>query len=261
MRLASLLTLTQLIVTTRNWSVALSDYLGRTKSQTIELVTRSGIPCLMRAKTTDLSIYLEVFVKKVYNPRGFEIHAGDVVVDVGAHIGVFTVFAASLAKSGRVYAFEPDNRNFEMLLTNVELNHLTNVVPSKVALAGSTGRRALYLAEDGGWSSFFKLEHLNGETETEALSLRDALALNKIERVDFLKMDCEGAEYEILFGCPDDTLSAVSRISMECHDMDNKLTTENMMLYLEGKGFSVRMVTDPENRRMHLVYASRTQIT
>src|SRR6266568_1406563 len=87
----------------------------------------------------------EIFYNHVYTPRHLEIEKNDVVIDIGAHIGVFTVFAASRTKN-TVYAFEPSPGNLKILKQNVSLNTLDNVICQGMAVSDKVGSAALLLS-------------------------------------------------------------------------------------------------------------------
>lgn len=125
--------------------------------------------------------------------------AGDTFVDVGAHVGYYTLLAAkAVGDGGRVYAFEPDPGNFALLVRNVELNGFRNVVLENKAVAARPGARRLYLSPNN--SGDHRLE-VPGEgrasVEVEAVCLDEYLAGR---RVDFVKIDTQGAEAEVLLG-------------------------------------------------------------
>jgi hypothetical protein len=75
-----------------------------------------------------------------------------------------------------------------------------------------------------------------------SLSLADAFARLEIAQCDLMKVDCEGAEYPILFNTPDEVLKRVRRIVMEYHDGVTRYTHRDMQQFLASKGYSVRVV-------------------
>lgn len=130
------------------------------------------------------------------------IRPGDVVVDVGANIGYFTVlFAKLVGPSGRVYAFEPDPSNFEILERNLRLNGLDNVVAEQKALSDKNEVLTLYmndqLRED---SRIVRPKNREVETvEVEAVVFDDYFA-GREKRIDLVKVDTQGAEGKIVSG-------------------------------------------------------------
>src|SRR5690606_20354579 len=104
-------------------------------------------------------------------------------------------------KAERVYCFEPDYVAYKDLLRNIELNGLRNVVPSNVALAGSSGLREMGSFGSGLGDSMTSLLGGGGEGDTitvTTLAWSDWLRISGVERIDFIKMDIEGGEFELL---------------------------------------------------------------
>src|SRR5438309_6727367 len=108
-------------------------------------VSVDGVRFDVRPRTNDLDL-----ISSKHEPlvtRSFQVAAGDVVVDVGAHIGRYALRAA--ARASRVIAVEPDPSNFSLLERNVRLNGFSNVVLVPHALSSRAGTRALWLAASG----------------------------------------------------------------------------------------------------------------
>ena len=74
----------------------------------------NGLKYILRSKTLDKAILKEVWIRKIYDQFGIKVEEGDTVIDIGAHVGIFSIYAAELSKSGKVYAFEPFLENFSM---------------------------------------------------------------------------------------------------------------------------------------------------
>ncbi len=130
-----------------------------------------------------------------------EVKKGDVVLDIGANIGYYTlIFAKLVGKKGRVFAFEPDPTNFALLKKNISINGYKNVILVPKAVAGKTERRKLYLIKDNpGGHRLYDSPQSDRSLEVEAISLDDYFRGNNL-RIDFIKMDIEGAEKEAILG-------------------------------------------------------------
>jgi FkbM family methyltransferase len=245
------------IRTIRDWpEVLVEDRAGETGLHTYHL--RNGPRLLARPQTADRDVVLEVWGRHCYTPRGFEISPEDTVVDIGAHIGTFSIYASGRAKNGRVYALEPVPENFEMLKRNVETNNANNVLLFNAAVAQKKGTAEIFLssANTGGHSLLSTFGGLPAKVsiKVNTVSLRDLMAENSLSRIDFLKMDCEGAEYDILYSCSEQDLKAIRRISMEYHDLDaDRRNGKSLMSFLASQGFKVRM----GSKRASLIYATR----
>ena len=129
------------------------------------------------------------------------IHKGDVVLDIGAHIGYYTLFFASLVgERGKVYAFEPDPDNFALLKKNVELNGYRNVVLEQAAVSNQSGRTRLFLCDyNKGMHRIYDSKHSKRAIDIGVLRLDDYFS-DYDGKIDFIKMDIEGAELSAVQG-------------------------------------------------------------
>jgi FkbM family methyltransferase len=141
--------------------------------------------------------------------KRFTPKEGDIVIDIGAHIGLYTIISSKrVGANGKVVAIEADPSNFEMLNSNIKLNQLTNVIPLNYAVHSKETKVKLYLP--GGESGFTKYNTImpnwiNAQekfVEVNANTLDYLLQLNEIrqEEVNWIKIDVEGAEFEVLKG-------------------------------------------------------------
>jgi len=137
-----------------------------------------------------------------------EVKQGDIIVDIGANIGYYTLmFAKLVGQSGRVYAFEPDPTNFEILKKNVELNGYENVVLVKKAVSDKNGTTKLYLSEN---KADHRIFFSNDESERKSIDI-ETVRLDDFfsqmgarrARISFIKMDIQGAELSALNGMKD----------------------------------------------------------
>jgi FkbM family methyltransferase len=134
------------------------------------------------------------------------LRPGDVVLDVGAHVGVFTLVSASRAgPTGTVHTFEPVPANYESLVENVRLNGFENVVLNRAAAGAEEGEIALGLPEvvpDSGPTSAMYTAGGAGRTVIAPAAVLDSYADSNLEGVPIrlLKIDAEGSEPEVLAG-------------------------------------------------------------
>jgi FkbM family methyltransferase len=130
------------------------------------------------------------------------VKPGDTIVDAGANAGYYTVIGSRLVgDKGRVYAFEPDPTNFELLRKNVQLNGLANVVLERKALSNRKGTLKLFIADAN--KGDHRIYQPKGESRTsvevEAVRL-DEYFRDERREIDFIKIDTQGAEGLILEG-------------------------------------------------------------
>jgi FkbM family methyltransferase len=160
-----------------------------------------------------------IFINREYSPCGFEIGPNDTVIDIGAHKGVFVGFA-SKRTSNLITAIEPDPENFKHLENFVRDNKIENVKLKKIAVDIKSGNTTLYLAQSSSRNTILGADQLSGDPLIEsirvkALSLSDLLS--SFTTVDFLKMDCEGAEVDILTSAGDETIRKIKCLVAEVH--------------------------------------------
>jgi FkbM family methyltransferase len=130
------------------------------------------------------------------------VKKGMAVVDVGANVGYYTLLAAHLVgDDGKVFAFEPDPYNFDLLCKNIELNGFRNVIPVRKAVSSKSGKRKFFLDKNnlGGHSLSEANVRTGASITVEATSLDDYFK-NTDYKVDVIKMDVQGLEMEVLEG-------------------------------------------------------------
>jgi len=126
------------------------------------------------------------------------LHPGEVVYDIGAHVGLYTVLSSICVQdAGHVYAFEPLPRNVEFLRRHVELNHLSNCTIIPAAVSDSSGVRTFDPTEHDAAGHF----SLTGSVSVTVVSLDEFIASAPgIRPPTAMKVNAEGAEMEVLFG-------------------------------------------------------------
>jgi FkbM family methyltransferase len=213
---------------------------------------RCGTRLHTRRNRGDFHMIDEIWGYRKYDYFGFRVHQDDIVVDIGGNIGIFAMYAASVCRASRVLVFEPFPQNFSMLIRNVEENRLQNVTCINEAVSGARGRMpfSVHPTNPGGHSLGTRPE-FGTVIEVQCCTLGDVFDRFDLERIDYLKMDCEGAEYDILNASAAPLLKRVRRISMEYHKHPFRGPSDLETLLREN-GFEVR--------RFHpLLYARRLQ--
>lgn len=124
-----------------------------------------------------------------------EVKKGNAVLDIGANIGYYTlIFAKLVGEDGKVFAFEPDPTNFALLKKNVEMNGYKNVMLVQKAVSNKTGKLKLYLCEDKpGDNRIYNSHDRRKSIEIAAIRLDDYFGRHNL-KIDFIKMDIQGAE-------------------------------------------------------------------
>lgn len=129
---------------------------------------------------------------------------GDVVLDIGSHIGWHALHMAKLVENdGMIFAFEPFSQNFEILKKNIFNNNLSQIVPFKVAVSNFVGEYQLHYEtslQNSGMASLKTSFTEKAVENTEVISIDNFFSKTPIERIDFVKIDTEGNEDQVIEG-------------------------------------------------------------
>lgn len=186
---------------------------------------------LAREGTCDEGVLREVVEGDVYGVRGLDLGTTTpVVVDVGGHIGAFTRLAAGLWTQGRFFCFEANPMNYDIIGRNLE-----SITSEKHLFRGAllgklpeSGKQKMVIARNeassitGGWGFVGEDAEINQATTasvsvTAFWTLPDIMEQYGIERVNLLKLDCEGSEFSIVGHMPDEVLAKVDVLVAEIH--------------------------------------------
>jgi FkbM family methyltransferase len=200
--------------------------------------------------------WIAVHLEELVNEDG-------IVLDVGANSGLLTLpFAKKHVPKGMVYSFEPDMENYKQLERNIELNHLSNVVPLRIALQDdpSINETEFYIrrAIDGdkltnrGISSLEKIAlHKIDHITVECSTVDKIVTQKQLPIVDFIKIDVEGSEYKVLKGSIDTIKKYHPIIHYEYSDTLDKLTnfsnTSKSFSFLDELGYKQYIIHKEKN--------------
>jgi FkbM family methyltransferase len=239
----------------KNWFPFILNLTGlRDSSETyffrngVKITTKEGI---------ESSAIADIFVKKDYG----EVAGDSIIVDIGANIGVYSIFAASTSKKAVVYAYEPMISSFDLLVQNIKDNNLEKrVFPFLLGIGAKKGKRKLYIREDSQSHSLYPGKKSKKYVEIDCVSLPDVFKKNKVEQCDILKVDCEGAEFEIFYNTPDEYLRKIKKIYLEYHNqtVNKDYNIKSLINFLEKKGFKIRKLRK-NSKNSGIVWFERTK--
>ncbi len=222
-----------------NWGLYLGIKFGLTRPDPIYFTTRSGV--VIEVPRRLLQTFKEVFMDECYmEALQRDFPKGGTVIDIGANAGFFSLFAASRFDQPRIFSYEPIPVNFQQLEKNRQLNAKHDIHPHHSAVAGKAGDITLTFDPS---DSFTTSASMTREQEGEAIrvscvTLENIFETYGLERCDFLKMDCEGAEYDIFYNCPDGILARIDQIAMEVHHgAEPGHNTDALERFFNDKGF------------------------
>jgi FkbM family methyltransferase len=175
------------------------------------------------------------------------LKGGEIVLDIGAYAGLTSIiFAKLVGSTGRVYAFEADETNYECAQINIEmaarvmgLNNITLL--HKAIWSQSGGVRFSNEGAMGSSAVDVTGGNRGNEQTVEATSLEDFFAERGLKRADFIKIDIEGCEVKVLESSARSLKGTGARLIVEPHFVDGVLSTERCCSFLKSAGYRVRV--------------------
>lgn len=178
----------------------------------------------------------EIYLKKVYEP--FLTGKRDlVIVDAGANIGLTSYYFSKYAK--RIYAIEPAKSTLEILAKMIMFNNLTNITVCPYALSNTNGTEKFYHNTNTTANNLIAEEKAGDYEEVRTLTMDVFMKENKIEQVDFMKLDIEGMEAKFVMS--EGFRKCVDRVKVICGEIHDWMGTSpiNFQQSLEELGYKV----------------------
>ena len=172
----------------------------------------------------------EIVRRNEYKLENYAGVAGQSIIDIGANCGLATVILALQNPESVIYTFEPDDNLITLINENVRINNLTNVkVFNKAVSASSNDKLNLFIHPEytGGNTCYTDINTFKAHFKTgtpiiksvDCISLDDIITQNNITSIHLLKIDCEGAEFEIIYNSALFKTGIIKNIAGEFHDM------------------------------------------
>jgi FkbM family methyltransferase len=236
----------------KNWNLFPVVYFKLTNKETVIFETKKGTKLKIRVKSTDLMALTNVWLVEEYANDKFEIKNNDTIVDIGGHIGLFSLYAAEKCKLGKIFTFEPVKENFELLTENIKINNIENIIPENIAVSTDESKVTIFLNDDqSGHGIHVKTSR---SRIIDSKNLEEICLSNNINKCDFLKIDAEGSEFEICENIPENLLKKISKIVMEYHIFDKKSIEklERIIEKFEKNNFEI--IKKPHSDLLGLMY-------
>lgn len=270
---------------------------GPTSGQTAQHGFRlpNGLAVAHQSEAETRHFYADIFTHRGYLRHGLRLADGACIFDVGANIGLFTLFAHLECRRARIFSFEPAPVLFAHLAANVERHEIdAQLFNCGLALESgeaqftfyprSSGMSSLHADELEEKSVLAEIMRNQKELNThdmgqimehsdELLDLRfekqvftcqlrtlsEVIAEHGVERIDFLKIDVQKAEMDVLCGLHTSDWNKVRQVALEVHDIDGRV--DEMRALLAHRGFTVHVVQDElyRNTNIHNIYASHPE--
>jgi FkbM family methyltransferase len=201
-------------------------------------------------------IALDIVVRDTLRQGSFEAREVEILrshtsesgvfIDVGANIGYFTLLASRwVGSAGWVYAFEPVRQTYMLLRRNIALNNSVNVTTFQVACAAEPGELSIVTGQDSGWA-YLSTDGQGGE-QVAVTTVDRFVVEQRLDRLDVVKIDVEGADFEVIKGACQTIKRFRPVIWLETSHLSRfGAAPSDVVEYLEPLGYTC---TEQENER------------
>ncbi len=226
-----------------NIGILFFDYTGKIKNQDLIYRTRNGLKVAARAGTADKSEVILIFSDREYPKKYFPQKDNPIIIDIGAHIGCFSLYIGKELKKNnpRIYSIEPSDDNFDYLKKNNRLNR-TDLKCFNLAITDKNGEG--FLDREQSSDSFTVRETMNGGIikhyqKCQTMTLESFCQKEGVEKIDLLKVDCEGDEYKIFNQSIDFIKKNIRSIFVEVHNIGEFENYQNFETYILQNNFRI----------------------
>ncbi len=204
---------------------------------------------------------LEKDVKQAFSQN---VNEGDTVIDIGAHIGEYTLLGAKLVGTkGFVIAVEPAYDTMKSLKENIILNDFKNCLVLEKAVGEKVETRSLYKVSEedvyGYLDPYVENKKLMKKSEIEVTTVDHIILSKNLNLVNLLKIDVEGFEYEVLLGCKDAlNKNKIKKIIIEIHSgfLKSKGINEDLIyVFLKEHGFKIKKIQEITSKQTSNILA------
>lgn len=223
--------------TLRNWPDVVRGHL--TGSWPSQLVLRDDTRIDLLDSAAEIWAFRSIFWEQCYECSLPPLRRDGVVIDLGANVGIFSVYAAThLVPQGRVFCVEPDPNCYQVLAKNTLQNGLRNMVPLNAALAATEGTANFWKGLDSLGGSLYEEIPASAPIAVPTITLESLLS--EVERVDLLKANMEGGEYDLI-DAPESCWRKIERVSIKYHEggPGRKHSSRELAEFLKQNGFEV----------------------
>lgn len=200
----------------------IKNLLKNRKKEFQQICQTAGLTLDFEENKNTLDVFKDIFIQREYADC-FPFYEKAIVVDIGAHYGYFSLFASkNLNPQSQLFAVEPSPANFDQLNRNLKNSNITNTKTFQQAIGGENTTMELFEAASVNFSivkNYALSTDKKQGTSVTVQTLETFMVEQNIPHIDFLKLDCEGAEYAIFEQTPSTVFQKIKTISMEFHDL------------------------------------------
>lgn len=203
-----------------------------------------------RPNSVDKNVIQHSFDDDIFYSRVREFQPSSCmnIVDIGAHIGTFSMLSASKFKDAKIFAFEPFPETFHLLKKNITENSIHQILPFENAIASTNNPIKLYLSKENWEHSIANLDSENF-IQVKGKKIDTFIEEFNIDKIDLIKFNCEGAEFEILKSISSLSYKKIKFMVILFHeDMAKGEMKEDIFFLLKNNGFIYREINKTKNR-------------
>ncbi|KKR08029.1 MAG: Methyltransferase, FkbM family [Parcubacteria group bacterium GW2011_GWC2_39_14] len=208
----------------------------------------------------DRSVANEIFKFREYRSAESAIESAKLpILDVGAHIGLFSLYVRALNPTVPIIALEPEVNNFKRLEKTIAENQIENIQLECLALSSKSGQGNLIVSNDSqNHRLSFASENVSGQKveKVKTTSLADYCKKNQIKKIALIKLDIEGGEFELIESWAKDDFNLFESILLEYHNVFGN-EHKRLVEILRINGFGVQVFPSQFDRMMGFVFAKR----
>ena len=216
-----------------------------------------------RKGTEDENVLGHSFDKDIFYKEipSFKPSNNPIFFDIGAHIGTFSLLTAQKYPNSKIISFEASKETFDLFQLNIESNNILNIKGYHKAVAADEGEIKLYHSKDfGNWGHSITSKLSNSTEIVEAVNLSKFIEDHKINKIDLIKFNCEGAEFEIINSLTDKQISSYVRAGLILYHQD--LVTDFNQLKLlvkrfDSLDFRIKLIKKSTDRGWLIVWNRR----
>jgi FkbM family methyltransferase len=201
---------------------------------------------------------LNLSIKEIHEPFETElvkdhVNKGEFVLDVGAHIGYYSlIMARCVGKNGKVFSFEPNPLNFNILKKNIEINEYQNIVLEEKAVSNKNGTTNLYLSKgNSGMHRIHPSKYCEDVISVDVVKLNSYFNNQITKKIRFIKIDAEGSELDVLEGLSDILKNSKIKIIMEFvpeHIIEHGSKPLDVLNFLNKYGFKIFIINEDKKK-------------
>ena len=212
----------------------------------------NGYKILFRTGTVDAEVIDQSFDSDIFYREIPDLITTreSTILDVGAHIGTFSIYSFISGKAKSVLAIEPNSDSFHILQQNILTNKLEgNIIPLKYAVSSEEGQVRLFLDRDN-WGHSLTNSSLSTFEEVSATTVEKLFQSYNVNICQLAKFNCEGAEFKIILSLSPSTLEKIAMMIILFHEdlVGEGLTRQHLLDFLKQNGFFVRLSHETDQR-------------